>query len=276
VTQLPTDRTAANTVAEHVADHNTLAAEHNELDGHAADTTAVHGITDTSVLETTTGSAAKVAAHEADSTSVHGITDTSALETTTGSAAKVAAHEADSTSVHGITDTAALYLSASHTKAAHDALAMSHDSLSDVSANDHHAQAHHAEHEPGGGDAMAANAAAGTASLRSLGTSSTTAAAGDHAHSGSLVLAVATKTTAYAAVAGDVILADATSGALTVTLPVPALNALVTVKKIDASSNNVVVARHAAETIDGGASAALAVRYASVDVISNGTDWFVI
>ena len=36
-----------------------------ELTTHAADTTSVHGITDTSALETTTGSAAKVTAHEA-------------------------------------------------------------------------------------------------------------------------------------------------------------------------------------------------------------------
>jgi hypothetical protein len=35
-----------------------------------------------------------LATHEADTTSVHGITDTSALETTTGSAAKVTTHEA--------------------------------------------------------------------------------------------------------------------------------------------------------------------------------------
>ncbi|MFI9552660.1 hypothetical protein [Nonomuraea endophytica] len=38
--------------------------------------------------------ASAVAAHAADTTSIHGITDTSALETTTGSAAKVTAHEA--------------------------------------------------------------------------------------------------------------------------------------------------------------------------------------
>lgn len=82
------------------------------LTDHTADTTDVHGISDTSTLETTTGSAGKVTAHtaasdphadrsfatsaigthSADTTSVHGITDTSALETTTGSAAKVTTH----------------------------------------------------------------------------------------------------------------------------------------------------------------------------------------
>lgn len=79
---LPTDRTSSSTIPEHVNDHNTLHAQHNDLEGHAADTTVVHGITDTAALETTTGSSAKVAAHEADTTSVHGITDTSALALT--------------------------------------------------------------------------------------------------------------------------------------------------------------------------------------------------
>ena len=67
--------------------------------------------------------AAALTAHEADTTSVHGITDTTALETTTGAQAKADAaqtaaeatadgalstHTADTTSVHGITDTSTL------------------------------------------------------------------------------------------------------------------------------------------------------------------------
>lgn len=46
--------------------------------------------------------AGAVAAHESDTTSVHGIADTSALETTTGSALKVSTHAALTSSVHGI------------------------------------------------------------------------------------------------------------------------------------------------------------------------------
>lgn len=66
-----------------------LIAIHNE------DTTGVHGIADTSQLETLTGSAAIAAAaaaalalHTADTTNVHGIADTSQLETLTGAQAK--------------------------------------------------------------------------------------------------------------------------------------------------------------------------------------------
>lgn len=55
-----------------LAAHDTLGlATQSEMDTHAADTTAIHGIADTSVLETTSGSAAKVAAHEADATTAH-------------------------------------------------------------------------------------------------------------------------------------------------------------------------------------------------------------
>lgn len=46
--------------------------------------------------------AGAVAAHEADTTNVHGIADTSVLETTTGSASKVSTHAALTSSVHGI------------------------------------------------------------------------------------------------------------------------------------------------------------------------------
>lgn len=115
--------TAAAAVTEHeeaTDPHGDRAAAAAALAAHEADTTSVHGIADTSALETTTGSTAKVTAHAgatdphgdrayadaavathaADTTSVHGIADTSALETTTGSAAKVSTHAA-ATDPHG-------------------------------------------------------------------------------------------------------------------------------------------------------------------------------
>lgn len=113
-----------------------------KVTAHSVDTTDVHGIADTSLLETqagaqakadaaeadaTTAAASALASHEADTTSVHGIADTAALETATGAQAKadaaqaaaisaaasdatskVSAHEADTTNVHGITNTAVL------------------------------------------------------------------------------------------------------------------------------------------------------------------------
>jgi len=59
---------------------------------HEADTTNVHGIANTALLETTAGAAAKVSAHAAVTTSVHGITDTGVLETQSGATSKVSVH----------------------------------------------------------------------------------------------------------------------------------------------------------------------------------------
>ena len=49
MTQVPTDRTVASSIAEHTSDHNIFAAQHNELDGHAADT-STHGFADGAAL----------------------------------------------------------------------------------------------------------------------------------------------------------------------------------------------------------------------------------
>lgn len=79
---------------------------------HAAESTSVHGITDTSLLATT----ADITTHAGISTNVHGIPDTSLLatevyaDTAASSAAsgEVGTHSAVTTSVHGIADTSLL------------------------------------------------------------------------------------------------------------------------------------------------------------------------
>lgn len=70
-----------------------------------------------------------------------------------------------------------------HTLASHSTKA--HSELTGIGTSDHHAQLHAAAHEPGGGDAMAVDAAAATGSLRTLGTTALKAAAGDHTHAAS-------------------------------------------------------------------------------------------
>lgn len=75
----------------------------------------------------------------------------------------------------------------------------------------------------------------------------------------------------------DVVLADATGGAITVNLP-PAANAtnrVLRVKKIDASGNAVTVDGDGAETIDGAATQALAAQYDALTIFSDGTSWHI-
>jgi hypothetical protein len=87
-------------------------ADASALTTHAADTTSVHGITDTSVLETTTGAQAKVDVHVDDASDAHDASaisfqatgtitntnvQTAVAEVATDAADSLAAHEADAT-----------------------------------------------------------------------------------------------------------------------------------------------------------------------------------
>lgn len=118
-----------------------------EFSAHTDATTNVHGIADTSVLETQSGAQTKVDAHAAATTDIHGIADTTALETQTGAQTRVDTHNTDTTNVHGIADTSVLETqSGAQTKvdahvndssAAHAAAAISYDnSDSSLSATD--------------------------------------------------------------------------------------------------------------------------------------------
>jgi hypothetical protein len=90
----------------------TQSGAQTKVDTHSSDTTSVHGIADTSLLETQTGAQTKadsaVSSHSSDTTNIHGIADTQALETQTGAQGKVDSHNSATTNVHGIEDTADL------------------------------------------------------------------------------------------------------------------------------------------------------------------------
>jgi hypothetical protein len=62
---------------------------------------------------------------------------------------------------------------------------------------------------------------------------------------------------------------------ITRTLPAPTANAIIGFKKIDAGAGTVVITQHAAETIDGAATFTISTRFASVQLISDGTNWFI-
>lgn len=104
-------------------------------------------------------------------------------------------------------------------------------------------------------------------------------------HNGSLATPVAgrlpfrTITSSDTATAQDVvILADATGGAVTITLPSAVSNPgmLLAAKKIDASANAMILAGAGGQTIDGEATAAVVNPYDALNVFSNGVNWYII
>ena len=78
---------------------------------------------------------------------------------------------------------------------------------------------------------------------------------------------------------GDyLIIADATAGAITMTLPPAALvpGRIYAFKRINSGANAVIVDGYAAETIDGNLTHTLTPQWNSVTIMSNGTAWFIL
>jgi hypothetical protein len=96
---------------------------------------------------------------------------------------------------------------------------------------------------------------------------------------GPIATAVATKTTNYSVTSTDsVLLCDATSGALTVTLPTAAgiTGRQYSFKRISSGANTVTVAAQSGQTIDGAATRVLGTQYETVTVVSDGSNWWVV
>jgi hypothetical protein len=92
-------------------------------------------------------------------------------------------------------------------------------------------------------------------------------------------LTVATKTTAYTVTSSDdLILADATSAAFTLTLPAAASNSgkRFFFVKTDSSTNGVTIDANASELINGALTWILWVQYEAVMIVSNGSNWYVL
>ena len=91
--------------------------------------------------------------------------------------------------------------------------------------------------------------------------------------------ATSTKTTNYTIVGTDVvILADATSGNVSITLPTATTVSgyRFVIKRIDNSGNTCEVTRSGSDTIDGQTNQSLALQYTSLTVVSNGSNWYII
>jgi hypothetical protein len=103
-----------------------------------------------------------------------------------------------------------------------------------------------------------------------------------HNSDGTLKYTIVTKVASdspYTILATDVIiLGNAVSGAITVTLPtaVGIPGKVYIIKKTDSSSNAVTVATTSSQTIDGSTTKILPAQYNSVQVISDGANWIII
>ena len=86
------------------------------------------------------------------------------------------------------------------------------------------------------------------------------------------IVAVA-RSSDYDAQPGDMVVGDASTSGFTVTLPVPTNGSTVSVKKIDSSSNAIIVMRSGVP-IDGDISAVVNNRWQSQDFFADGMQWY--
>lgn len=73
-----------------------------------------------------------------------------------------------------------------------------------------------------------------------------------------------------------VILADASSNAITIDLPAGSPDLYYTIKKIDSSVNIVTVDGNGTQTIDGDLTKDITVQYESIKIVSDGNNWWII
>ena len=79
----------------------------------------------------------------------------------------------------------------------------------------------------------------------------------------------------YSASSNEFVLADASAGAITISLPSPSANARVAVKKIDSSTNEVVVDAGTSK-IDGATTKTLKTQYEAYEFYCDGSEWYIL
>jgi hypothetical protein len=95
---------------------------------------------------------------------------------------------------------------------------------------------------------------------------------------GSSDVAVTTKIADYTALTSDdVILVNATSGAITITLPTAvSATRVLKIKKTDSSANAVTIDGNGSETIDGAITYAIENQFVCISIVSDGTSWHIV
>jgi hypothetical protein len=99
------------------------------------------------------------------------------------------------------------------------------------------------------------------------------------AASGSPAMTVVTETATYTALSSDnVILVNATSGAVIINLPAASTlpGHLYEIKKIDGSANNVTITPNGADKIDNASTVVISTQYANYSITSDGTNWWIL
>lgn len=91
---------------------------------------------------------------------------------------------------------------------------------------------------------------------------------------GSSGLTAVSKSTNYTAVDGDLVLVDATGGAITITLPLASTRARLAVIKVDSSANTVTVQRSGSDLIVASTSITLAKQNDGVQLAGDGGTHF--
>jgi len=91
--------------------------------------------------------------------------------------------------------------------------------------------------------------------------------------------ATSSKTANYTVSSSDtVVFADATSGNITITLPLASSLSgyRFYVKRVDGAANNCSVACSGVDTVDGQSSISIVAQYTSLTIVSNGSAWYII
>lgn len=73
-----------------------------------------------------------------------------------------------------------------------------------------------------------------------------------------------------------VVLVDASAGTRTITLPLASTTYRYVIKKIDSSSNSVIITPAGGNTIEGAANKTLTTQYQFETLVSNGTTWYLV
>ena len=74
----------------------------------------------------------------------------------------------------------------------------------------------------------------------------------------------------------NVVLVDSSGGARNITLPAPSVGRVLKIKDNtgSAATNNITVLPNGSEDIDGASSKVISNNWGSVELVSDGTDWF--